>query len=353
MVSWITKPRYGPIGIDLGARSIKLVQLSSDHTRLIDTARWELTSGLGRDVPPETAGEALSAALARALEGRRFRGRQAALCLSDRELFLQNIRVPINAGAGLQRLVQQEAAARLPYPLAEAEIRFLEAADVRHGEHTLREIILFAAHRPRIEAALQVIERAGLRPVAVEVEPHALLRAYALQLRRAEDGQQRLLLVNVGYAKTTVLIAAGESPLFIKYIDVGGRQMDEAVARHLDMALSDAAALRRHNGDRRSDQQDPEIARGVSDAVRPVRERLLNELSLCARYHGVTFRGQPLTRAVLGGGEATAALADAVSGKLELRCQLSDPLRRFLPADQPGRRGQWDVAAGLALREVS
>ena len=48
-----------------------------------------------------------------------------------------------------------------------------------------------------------------------------------------------------------VVIAKGTDVLFIKYIDVGGRQFDEAVARHLEMSKSEAALLRRHNGDRR------------------------------------------------------------------------------------------------------
>ena len=35
---------------------------------------------------------------------------------------------------------------------------------------------------------------------------------------------------------------------------------------------------------------------------------MANDLAMCMRYYSVTFRGQPLTRMVLGGGEATAAL---------------------------------------------
>ena len=44
--------------------------------------------------------------------------------------------------------------------------------------------------------------------------------------------------------------------------------LDDAVARHLRMNLPEAASLRRHNGDRRQDQQDPEVAKSVAAAVR-------------------------------------------------------------------------------------
>ena len=39
MISLLTKQRYGPIGVDIGSRSVKLVQFSADHSRLLDAAR--------------------------------------------------------------------------------------------------------------------------------------------------------------------------------------------------------------------------------------------------------------------------------------------------------------------------
>jgi type IV pilus assembly protein PilM len=140
--------------------------------------------------------------------------------------------------------------------------------------------------------------------------------------------------------------------MFIKYIDVGGRHFDDAVARHLEMSLSEATLLRRHNGDRRADQQDPEIARTVAEATRPTLERLAGELAACVRYHSVTFRGQPLSRIVISGGEATQAIVDQISARLDTPCELGDPLRNYEIAVQTGRKGQWDVATGLALRTI-
>jgi len=352
MVSWPLKRRYGPIGVDIGARSVKLVQFSADHSRLLDAARWDVPA-----TPDEAGSERCQKKIVDALkqvrDGRGFRGRDAVLCLNHQDLFLQNVRVPKVEGPEMQRLVQQEAASRLPFPVTDAELRFIEAADVRQGDATMREVILLACRRDALQKNLDVVERAGLCPVAVEVEPEALLRCYVKQFRRDEDRQQRSLFVHVGYSNTAAVIAEGEDVLFVKYIDGGGRCMDEAVARHLEMDLKEAAALRRHNGDRRIDQQDPEIARGVAEAVRPVIDRLATELSMCIRYHSVTFRGRPLARLVLGGGEATPQFVEAVGQRLDLKCELGDPLRSYQSNVQNDRKGQWDVAAGLALRDMN
>ena len=162
-----------------------------------------------------------------------------------------------------------------------------------------------------------------------------------------------MMFINVGSSTTTVVIARGSDAMFVKYIDVGGKDLDEAVARNLSMKQGEAAALRRHNGDRRADQRDPEIARGVAESTRPILERLAGELSMCIRYYSVTFRGQPLSQMVVGGGEASDTLAEWLGARLDMKCEAGDPLRSFQAPPMPGRLGQWDIATGLALRTKS
>ncbi|HWB00946.1 MAG TPA: pilus assembly protein PilM, partial [Pirellulales bacterium] len=250
----------------------------------------------------------------------------------------------------LEATVRQEAESRIPFPAAETELRFLEVADVRQGDALRREVIVLACHRPRLDELLAGIEDAGFRPIAVEVEAIALLRCYSAQFRRDEDRDQRILFAHIGYSSTAVLIGKGSDVLFFKYLDIGGKHFDEAIARQLQMTTAEAWALRRHNGDRRADQQDPEIARSIADATRPVVDKLSNELSMCVRYHSVTFRGHALSRMVLAGGEATSALVDKLAAQLDLKAELGDPLRTFPDLNLPGRRTQWDIALGLALR---
>ncbi len=345
MVAWFGRRRWGPIGVDVGNRSVKLMQLDAGRCRVWEAARW--------DLPPGRRDARIIEAIGRAREGRNFRGREAVFCLGAEELYVQNIRVARATGAELANIVHIEAASRLPFSSEEAEIRYLDAADVRQGDTIRREVILLASHHPAIERVVSWAEGAGLIPVAIDVEPAALLRCYSKQFRRDDDQHRRVMFINVGASTTRVVIAEGSDPMFIKYVDVGGKHLDDAVARHLKMTLPEAAALRRHNGDRRADQRDPEVARSLAESIRPVLDRLAHELALCVRYYSVTFRGRPLSQAVLGGGEATEPLAEWLAKHLDLTCDLGDPLRSFDKPDLSGHVGQWDVVAGLALREVN
>src|SRR5687767_6258816 len=125
MVRWLPRRRYTPIGIDIGARSIKLVQFTGDRSRLVDAARVDLPP-LADNAKPEEQAERVSEGLRRGLKDREFRGRDVVCCLGDRQLFLQSLRVAKQSGPQLDRLVAQEVAGRLPFAIDQGEIRFLE-----------------------------------------------------------------------------------------------------------------------------------------------------------------------------------------------------------------------------------
>lgn len=348
MVSWPLFHRFGPIAVDLGSRSVKLVQMNTERTQVIESVRWDLP--LDPPADAEEQARRWTKAIIDAREGRRFRGNEAVLSLGSRELVLQNIRVVKPATDDLQPAILKELSERAPFPLDQTEVRFLETADVRQGDTLRREVIVLGCPKALLDRYVQMFDEAGLRVQAIDIEPQSLLRCYAAQYRRDEDRRIRSIVVHVGHSSTAVVIAEGEDILFLKYVELGGKHFDEAVSRHLKMDLPNAWALRRNNGDRRADQQDPEVVRGLNDAIRPVVDKLANEVSLCIRYHNVTFRGQTLSRMVLGGGEATQALVERLAARVDMRCELGDPFRAYKVEQVAGRRSQWDVAIGMAMR---
>ncbi|NQT38748.1 MAG: pilus assembly protein PilM [Planctomycetes bacterium] len=351
MVGWILKPRYGPLGVDIGSDAIKLVQFNADRSRVLEAAHWKLTTA--GDATQEERDAQIVQALGRLRRERRFRGRHAVFCLGAGDLFVQNIRVPPADSQMLPGIVRSEAAGRIPFDVDEAEIRFLDAADVRQGDVLRREVVLLACRRRAIERLLSIARETGLIPLALDVEPAALLRCYARQFRRDEDQRQRIALINLGASATSVTIAEGAEARFVKYVDFSGRQLDRAVAERLRMPSPEAASLRRHNGDRRADQRDPEITRSIVEAVRPLADRLAHELSMCIRYFSVTFRGDPVAKLVFGGGEASPSMIELLANRLDMPCELGNPMRSFDNQTLPGQAGQWDVAAGLALRNFN
>ncbi|MCH7993034.1 MAG: tetratricopeptide repeat protein [Planctomycetes bacterium] len=214
MFQWLKARRPGPIGVDLGVRSVKLMQFNGDRSRLLAAARWELPYA-ERLTPPQRDAR-LSEAIGRARESQNFRGKEALLCLNAQELFVQNVRVPAVRGEALDKIVRQEAASRLSCEISEAEVRYLEAGEVRQGETIKQEVILMATTKSSIDRSMAIMEAANLRPLAMDAEPLAVARCYARQYRREDDRVVGTLYVHVGVSNTAVVITRGADVMFVQ-----------------------------------------------------------------------------------------------------------------------------------------
>ena len=84
MVDWLPRQRCGPIGVDIGSRSVKLTQFDAARTRVHDAARWDLPS----EPAANPAQDGIVEAIRHAREAQLPRPR-AVLCLGAGNLFVQ------------------------------------------------------------------------------------------------------------------------------------------------------------------------------------------------------------------------------------------------------------------------
>ncbi len=85
--------RYNPIGIDIGSKSIKMVQFTKNYDAIQEAAIVDLPPELSPESDFEGYLNGLGQTLQRSRVGRHFRGNDAIVCVHQRDLFLHNIRV--------------------------------------------------------------------------------------------------------------------------------------------------------------------------------------------------------------------------------------------------------------------
>jgi type IV pilus assembly protein PilM len=243
---------------------------------------------------------------------------------------------------------------------------------VRQGNDTKQEVIVLAARHEETNAFVELLHRAGCCIESLDFEPSSVYRSVERFIRRREDEQEVFVLVDVGLRCTQVIIGRGREMSFFKTIDVGGRHFNEAVSRKLEIAPGEARELRRrmiHDRDgaapggaaaasapeQRDARNDP-VRQAVFDATRSLMDELAREVSLCLRYHSVTFRGHRPARLRLVGGEACDPQLTAIlSGALPIPVEPARPMHsvdttRMQPADRRGHMSEWTVAFGLGLK---
>jgi type IV pilus assembly protein PilM len=354
------RPKHGPIGLDIGASSIKMLQLADVQGQPTILAAEHRQIVGGHAERPEF----IRAAISGALRLKHFRGRDVALSLGSGEFQMKNVRLPRMPAAELAAAVAFEAQERFGFGGSAAQIRHIPVGEVRHGEEVKEEVIVLAAHDEVVDQRLAMLDSLKLRAVAIDIAPRAVALSFSRFLRREEDANSINVFLDVGYRGTSVVFLRGMEIAFLKLLDIGGQILNQAVATALGISEKEAGALRlrimRESSGRRESDRDAvheEIKASATDAVRPCLDRLIRDLLLCLRYFAVTFRGRRPESLTLAGGEAhEPLLARTIMESVEIPCIIGSPLRGMGGLGLIGGREcrslqpAWAVAAGLALR---
>ena len=357
-----------PIAIDIGADSIKLLQLAGGPRPAVRAC------GIYRCPSGETDGvrkrQQMTAAVRQLVRGNGFAGRQAVSCLSSSQLQIKNIRLPKMPAPDLEKAVLWEAKERFSFEMAPDRLSYFSAGEVRSGSDTLEELILMAVPQEVIDDHVELVSQMGLELLHVDAEPIALFRAYDRLVRRPDDHEAVSVILDLGRSSSRVVVARGEQIVFIKGIDIGGSQLNESVARKFNLSYQEAVDLRLRtmgvapgaaapgaaSPAEGAAQQRESLEWSIRDTVRAQVEALAREISLCLRYCAVTFRGLRPGKAVLCGGEAyDRTFTGMLSEQLGVECTNENPLWGLdlsqvdLAADKRGLFSEWALCAGLAL----
>jgi type IV pilus assembly protein PilM len=362
--------RQLPIGLDIGTATLRMLQLGGGERdlRLVDAARVAIPAEVREDAKARRMFVVES--VRHLLKERRFRGREVVMGLGMNELAVRNVRMPKMADAELAEAIGWEAQNKFPFDTATAVVQHVRAGEVRQGDQVLDEIILLAVPRATVEHRVELANEAGLDIVSLDAGPAAAFRGFDRFLRRREDEAVISVFVDLGM-QTTVIITRGRDIVFVKSIPIGGAVFNRAVAESLELGTTEAEALRRRlcrrglarksEGEEADESDEPEapdrVARAVADAMRPHLEDLADEIGLCLRYYGVTFRGERPESVVFCGGEAhNASIPAALGQRLAMEAKIGDPLRNVrvdqadTAVDRRGIRAEWATAAGMSLK---
>ncbi len=369
MLDLLTRGKALPIALDMGRRSVKMLQLArrGQALRAVASARRALPDASG---DPDAHRAATVAAIREMLREGGFRGRAVHTALPSNDLEIKNVRLAPMSAASLEATILEEASERLGFEVSADRLKYFSAGSVRDGAESRNELIVLATSRESVERHLETVESAGLRIECIDAEPTALFRSHVRTLRRSEDGELVWSLIEIGVDSTRVIVAQGQQILFIKRLDCGGGSLVAATAEQHGMSVPEAEELHRRVCETFPEpliEQQPDVgddeARklywAVFDGMRDQAMSLIREVSLCLRYCSVTFRGLRPGQVILSGGWAyDPVVRHLFQDQLGLPCRIAQPLRGvdFSAArsaeERRGPMAEWSLCAGLCLRGI-
>ena len=177
---WWGQAQVPVLGVDISAGGIRVVELARGRQpRVAHYAHRPLPQGAVRDggiLMPDVVRDALRDAL----RDSGSRVRHAALALPAGAVITKTLTLPQSLTEDeLEMQVEAEADASLPFARDEIGIDF-DVIGPSASQPDAVDVMLVAARKEKIDERTALAEAAGLKPLIVDVETHALMSAIAL-----------------------------------------------------------------------------------------------------------------------------------------------------------------------------
>lgn len=380
------------IAIDFGVSSLKALQVSADGPARLLGAGCIATPDEFIDQPAQRLAFQAQA-LPGLLKEARFKGRRAVCSIPACHAFVRNLQIPRTEGAARETQINDQLRTLTGADPSTMILRTFHVCEVNRGGKKCEEVLCLAMPRDVVLAHVRALQHAGLEAVGVHAEHAAAVRAFDQITRRETDAALTSLYIDLGYGATKVMIVNGRSLVLAKTIEIGGRQIDQALARaskrttrdvrrageplvatspsrrlaaaqaaleeaaaragapatseaHAAAAIAPAHAAALVAEDRRRGatpsllhelgEPDPPGANDPGAAAAPVIEALADEAAQCVRYHAALFPDRRIDRFVFAGGEARQAeIARGVARALRAPAHYADPFAHLSRAGAP------------------
>jgi Tfp pilus assembly PilM family ATPase len=333
-LNWPTLTFSSPIGVDIGHRFIKAVQL---HGATITAAACLPRAGGGELQPAEVA------QLRQAIAQGPFRGRSVVLGVPAGQLLSGVMELPPrSSGAPIEQLACAELARMHRVEAPTLEMACWDLPAPARGANRTYVLAVACAHAGA-EALLDAVEAEGLNVLALDTHATAAARACA-GLLSPDVGSGAILDVGWGLARLVLLyrgVIVYERNLERCGIGAWVRQL--ASDRGIEVPAAERALV----------EGDPGVAQAPAGGAGGAAfiEDLAGELRVPLSYLSTQYPDANLDRLLLiGGGAAIPGLAPLLSARLELGARVvgMGELGKASPAIAASGGSWLAVAVGLA-----
>jgi len=339
------------IGVDIGADSIKVCEITEDRkgTRMLTRFGFH-------PLPPESIvdGHVMnSSAIVEGLEKifHKVKRRDVAMRVTGHGVIIKKITLPVMTDAELAEQINWEAEQHIPFDLAEVQLDYQVLE--RFIDRGQMEVLLVAAKRESVVDLTNVATEARLRPKVVDLDAFAVQNCFETAFGAPGIGET-VVLLDIGASVTTLNILSNGTTSFTRDITNGGQYVTEEIQKTLGLERAQAEAFKCEVGQSGA-RVPPEVERIVTQSM----EELAGEVQRSLDFFLATSN-QPAVHKIYsaGGSSNSTPLIRAIERRSHVAVIPIDPLRVAAPDPRTvdlsllqGRTAQAVVACGLALRK--
>lgn len=346
------------IGLDIGTSAVKLAELlGGNEIRVNHLGMIPLVTGLVSAGEVKEPGE-VSEAIRSLIRQHDIQSKRVVVAVAGQTAIVRLLKLTIQHKNDLADSVMREAEKNLPYALDELYIDYQVVKEDPDTKET--EVVLVCARKPVIDSQLEAVRNAGLEPVAIDIQPLALVRAAGFEKKETFGN---IGLLDIGEETSDLIIIKNGIPLFTRVIPLAGNRITQLIAESIGIPYNSADELKRVYGDVNRDLSQislDDIDFKVNAMVQKGIKELTAELKRSFEYFYLQQQGETeiTTLVVSGGGSKLKNLLPFFNQELNVKVISSpQPENLVCPAEKLMEFNDlwpaFNVAMGLSLREVT
>lgn len=355
------------IGVDIGASSIKVVQLRASRGIAILETYGEIALGpygkqpVGKAV--KLSPESLAQALSDLMKEANVTSRTGGLSIPFSSSLVSTVSLPDVDDESLKRIVPIEARKYIPIPVSEVTLDWSvipkeegedsALAPVRQGpaQAPTREVLLVAIHNALLEQYHTITTSSGITVDFYEIEVFSAIRS------ALGHGLAPILLVDIGASSTKMYVVERGIVRLTHLVTQGSQHMTETLARSMEWEFEKAERIKREIGLAGSTAYSVDENERIKTALLSTLTRVFSEVNRVVLNYGQKYNKHVARVVLTGSGASLPGLAAHAKQSLNTEVEVANPfgrteapafLENVLREIGPG----FTVAVGLALRKL-
>jgi type IV pilus assembly protein PilM len=314
------------IGVDIGSRTITLAEVKSGR------GRTSITNFGGVELPSDVVREgeildvpAVSEALRELVGTAKVKSKKVWLGVANQRVVVRQVDLPAMEEKNLRASLRYQVQEYIPIPVEEAELDVHVVSEYTAEDGTaMQRLLLVAGHRDMVAAHVEAATEAGLKPIGIDLNPFAVLRAMGDD---SSFGGGNQVLVDVGAGVTNIVVHERGIPTFVRILVMGGDQITDALVGGLSTSREEAEAAKRSAVVGTT----PDVAgRIVTEQADAFIDEVRSSLDY---YQAQTGSAQVAGLVLTGGGSLLRGLSDRLAASVRLPVEVGNPFDRWPATD--------------------
>lgn len=270
--------------------------------------------------------------------------------LPEEPAYVVRLKLPSVRASELRSAIELQLEDYVPLKAAESVFDY-EILKMPPNTKSDFELSVLVIAKNLTEAYLEVLQAAGLQPLAFEAEAQAIARTVVPRAEKAS-----VLIIDIGKTRTSFFVAKGNVLLSTSTVSTfGGDNLTQTVAKALECSANVAEAMKIERGLLRS-KKDNQLIFALLPPVSVLKDEILKRYNYwnTNEAHG---ENEQISRLILSGGQsALPGLVEYLSTYIDVPIELANvwinlmDIKRNVPPITFNNSQKYATALGLALR---